>query len=102
MTDPTVEHGDEGDHSQPEASEAVRILRATESERDALIERYGLVGKIEREIAAELAAFRPLADPDGFPEAHRRAMYAIEVLDRNGARPAAIPRVGPLTPVASF
>lgn len=100
--DEGVDGGDEGDDRPPETTEAVRILRATEAERDALIERYGVVGKVEREIADELAAFRPLADPDGFPEAHRRAMYAIEVLDRNGARPAAIPRVGPLTPIASF
>ena len=81
---------------------AMRMLRANEDERDALIERYGLVGQVELEIADELSAFRPLADPEHFAELHRRALYAIEVLDRNGARQATTPRLGPLAAPASL
>jgi hypothetical protein len=80
---------------------AVRMLRAGEAERDAMIERYGLAGKVELEIADELIAFRPLADPEHFAELHRRALYAIEVLDRNGARQVRTPRIGPLAAPAS-
>jgi hypothetical protein len=75
---------------------AMRMLRAGEDERDAMIERYGLAGKVELDIADELIAFRPLADPEHFADLHRRALYAIEVLDRNGARQVRTPRIGPL------
>lgn len=85
-----------------DANSALRMLRAGEDERDALIERYGLEGRVELEIADELAAFRPLADPDHFAELHRRALYSIEVLDRNGARQVTTPRLGPLTGPAAF
>jgi hypothetical protein len=75
---------------------AMRMLRGSDDERDELIERYGLVGRVELEIADELTAFRPLAAPEQFAELHRRALYSIEVLDRNGARQVATPHLGPL------
>ena len=40
--------------------------------------------------------------PDRFPEAHRTVMRAIEVFDRNAARPPSSLRLGVLTPVASL
>ena len=82
--------------------EAVRLLRAKDAERDALIERYGRAGVVEQEMAAQLAVLRPLARPELFPIAYRRAMYAIEVLDRNGARHVTMPRLGPLLPLATL
>jgi hypothetical protein len=81
---------------------AMRMLRAGEAERDELIERYGLAGRVELEIADELSNLRPLADPEHFAEAHRRALYAIEVLDRNGARQVRTPRIGPLAAPAGM
>jgi hypothetical protein len=42
-------------------------------------------------------AVAPLAAPDRFPEAHRLAMHALEVLDRDGFRDPPVPRwLGPL------
>lgn len=80
--------------------DAYRLLRANEGTRDALIERYGIVGAAELDIAAELSDGRVLADADGFPTAFRSALRSIEVLDRNGARQPSLPRLGPLKPLA--
>jgi hypothetical protein len=69
---------------------------------DKILEEFGASGKVEREIVQELSARNPLWMPDRFEEAHRLVMRSLEVLDRNGARSAKMPRLGPLTPVASF
>ena len=69
---------------------------------DAILGEFGAKGKVEQEIISELAAQRPLYMPKSFEEAHRIVMRALEVLDRNGARPAKLPPLGPLQPIAAF
>ncbi len=54
----------------------------------------------ELRITAALSAQSTLAAPDRFPEAHRLAMRALEVLDREGSREAGAPGLGPLKPLA--
>ena len=51
---------------------------------------------------SELSKIRPLWRPDRFEEAHRMAMRSLEVLDRNGARNAKMPNIGPLAPPAQW
>jgi hypothetical protein len=78
--------------------DALRVLRAdNEEERGAILEELGGSGKPEQDIIRELSMVRPLWRPDRFEEAHRLTMRSLEVLDRNGARAAPMPRyVGPL------
>ncbi len=83
--------------------DALRVLRAdTPEEKGRLLEEIGGTGKPEQDIVRELSKIRPLWRPDRFEEAHHLAMRSLEVLDRNGARPAKMPRLGPLTPIAQF
>jgi hypothetical protein len=83
--------------------DALRILRADNPEEAGrFLEEIGARGKVEQEIVAELSKIQPLWRPDRFEEAHRMAMRSIEVLDRNGARNATMPKIGPLAPVAQW
>ena len=83
--------------------DALRVLRAdTPEEKGAILEQIAGRGKPEQDIVKELSKVRPLWRPDRFEEAHRIAMRSLEVLDRNGVRPPKMPRLGPLTPVASY
>ncbi len=83
--------------------DALRVLRAdTAEEKGRLLEEIGGKGKPEQDIVSELSKVKPLWRPDRFEEAHRMAMRSIEVLDRNGARSAKMPRIGPLTPIAQW
>lgn len=83
--------------------DALRVLRARDhEERDRVLEQVAGSGEPERDIVSELAKIRPLWRPDRFEEAHRMAMRSLEVLDRNGARGAKMPRIGPLAPVAGY
>lgn len=83
--------------------DALRILRATTpDEKGALLEKIAGRGQPEQDIVSELAKVRPLWRPDRFEEAHRLAMRSLEVLDRNGARRAKLPRLGPLKPIVSY
>ena len=83
--------------------DSLRVLRAdTDEEKGALLEQIGGKGVVEQEMVTQMAAIRPLQHPDRFEEAHRMVMRAIEVLDRNGQRPAVLPRLGPLRPVATW
>ena len=83
--------------------DSLRVLRAdTDEEKGALLEQIGGKGVVEQEMVAQMAAVRPLHHPNRFEEAHRMVMRAIEVLDRNGQRPANVRRLGPLTPVAKW
>lgn len=80
--------------------DALRVLRAdTPEEKALLLENIGGPGKAEQDIVDELSKMKPLWRPDRFEEAHRLAMRSIEVLERNGARNAALNRLGPLRPV---
>lgn len=83
--------------------DALRILRAaTPEEKGALLEQIAGRGQPEQDILKELSKLRPLWRPDRFEEAHHLAMRSLEVLDRNGARKAKLPRLGPLKPLASY
>ena len=83
--------------------DALRVLRAdTDEQKGKLLEEIGGSGKPEQDIVSQLSKVRPLWRPDRFEEAHRLAMRSLEVLDRNGARPAKMPRIGPLAPVAQW
>ncbi len=84
--------------------DALRVLRAdTPEQKGALLEEIAGPGKPEQDIVSQLSKPRPLYRPDRFQEAHRLAMRSLEVLDRNGNRPAKMPRkVGPLRPVARY
>lgn len=68
----------------------------------AILDQFGAKGPVEADIIRELAARRPLYLPGRFEEAHRIAMRSLEVLDRNGARSAKLPPMGPVQPVAAF
>lgn len=83
--------------------DALRVLRAdTDDDKSRLLEEIGGRGKPEQDIVSELSKPRPLWRPDRFEEAHRLMMRSLEVLDRNGARPAKMPRLGPLSPIAQW
>ena len=82
---------------------AFQLLRKSDpAAADEVLDDIGAAGKVERQIVLELGALRPLGHPDRFPEAHRIAMRALEVLDRNGARAPEVRVAGPLRPVAQF
>ena len=83
--------------------DALRVLRAdSDEQKGALLEQIAGTGKVEQNIVSELSKVRPLWRPDRFEEAHRMAMRSLEVLDRNGARAARMPNIGPLKPVAAY
>lgn len=83
--------------------DALRVVRAvTPEEKGALLEKIAGRGQVEQDIVREISKIKPLWRPDRFEEAHRMAMRSLEVLDRNGARKAKLPRLGPLKPLASY
>jgi hypothetical protein len=83
--------------------DALRVLRAeTPEEKGRLLEEIGGHGKVEQDIVSQLSKVRPLWRPDQFEQSHRLVMRSLEVLDRNGARPAKLPPLGFLQPVASY
>jgi len=86
-----------------ERLDTVKLLRADDdAHADAILEQFGARGKVESEMLDQLATRAPLRHPDRFEEAHRTAVRALEVFDRNGARAPSSLRAGVLTPVASF
>jgi hypothetical protein len=102
--DAAREHGEHGiDDLLLDRIDAFRVLRAdTPEEKGAILEHLAGPGKPEQDIVNELSKVRPLWRPDRFEEAHRMAMRSLEVLDRNGVRSPKMPKLGPLTPVASY
>ncbi len=83
--------------------DALRVLRAdTPEERGALLERIAGEGQAEQDIVRELSKLKPLWRPDRFEEAHRWVMRSLEVMDRNGARGAKLPPMGPLKVIAGY
>jgi hypothetical protein len=83
--------------------ETLALLRADDdAERGRVLEEMGARGRADTDIVRQLAtARRALAIPDRFPEAHRIFMRGLEVLERNGDKPAPMPkRAGPLKPIA--
>lgn len=92
-----------GDEFWLDRIDALRVVRAdTPKERSRLLEEIGGSGQPEQDIVRELSKVRPLWLPDRFEEAHRMVMRALEVLDRNGARPATVRHLGPLNPIAQW
>lgn len=73
-----------------------------ESAIDQILGEFGARGKVELDIVRELSARKPLWVPDRFEEAHHLVIRSLEVLDRNGGRATKMPKLGPLTPIASF
>ncbi len=84
--------------------ERFRLLYdSDEAATDEMLAQLGGQGKVEGEMVRQLAATRPLANPERVADAHAVAMRALEVLARNGSRPPSrLRRLGPLTPVAQF
>jgi hypothetical protein len=82
--------------------ETVKLLRADDdAHADAILEQFGAKGRVESDMLDQLAVRPPLAHPDRFEEAHHTAMRALEVFDRNGARPPSSLHAGALTPLAA-
>lgn len=82
--------------------DTLRLLREDDPQRaDVMLEQFGAAGRVESEMLGELGQRRPLRIPERFPEAHRTAMRAIEVFDRNAGRPPSSLRAGPFVRVAS-
>ncbi len=83
---------------------ALRSLSSADDESGttAVLDEFGAKGKVEQDIVQELSALKPLWMPHRFQTAHYLVMRSLEVLDRNGARPAKIPKMGPLTPIAAW
>ena len=86
-----------------ERLDTLKLIRTDDEQRaDAILEQFGARGRVESEMLDQLAARAPLRYPDRFEEAHRTVMRALEVFDRNAARPPSNLHVGPLEPVASY
>lgn len=84
--------------------ERTRRLLAGDAEEaaEAALARFSDREGIEARIAAELAASDPLAAPDRFAGAHRLALRALEVLDREGSRDPRVPNLGPLSVIVEY
>ena len=68
--------------------ESLQMLRGgDDAATEAMLEAFGSSGKIEDQMLKELSSEYPLLHTNRFDEAHRRAMRALEVFDRNGPRP---------------
>jgi hypothetical protein len=86
-----------------ERLDTLKLLRAEDDQHaDTILEQFGAKGKVESDMLDQLAVRAPLRYPDRFEEAHRTAVRALEVFDRNGARPPSSLKAGPLKPAASF
>ena len=72
-----------------ERLESLQLLRGggDESSTNQLLEAFGSSGLIEDQMLKELSSKEPLRHTERFDEAHRQAMRALEVFDRNGSRP---------------
>src|SRR6202142_1343168 len=83
--------------------ETLKLIRTDDDQRaDAILEQFGAKGKVESEMLDQLSVRAPLAYPDRFEEAHRTVMRALEIFDRNAARPPSNLKAGPFEPVAAY
>lgn len=79
------------------------LTHSPEEAAEAALERFAGESEDEARIARDLATTGPLAVPGRFLEAHRLAVRALEVLDRDGARNVRVSRwFGPLRPLATL
>ena len=69
----------------------VQIVDEGDDEVAKFLDTLDLHGPQEREMLEELARETPLAKPDEFLAAHRRAVASLETLGRHGYRSAVIP-----------
>ena len=82
--------------------EATRRL-LTGSPADAAERALGRIGgasEADARLASDLALSAPLAAPGRFEEAHRLAMHAVELLDRDGFRDPPVVAIAPLQGIA--
>jgi hypothetical protein len=81
--------------------DSLKFFRAhDEAQADQILEQFGAQGVVEQDMLDQLSSRAPLAHPDRFSEAHRTAVRAVEVFDRNAARrPSTLP-AGPLGALA--
>lgn len=94
---------EEHDEGVLDGIDALRVLRAdTPEAKTELLQQIAGSGKAEQDIVSELSKVAPLWKPAEFEPAHRMVMRSLEVLDRNGARAAKMPPIGPLKPIAQF
>jgi hypothetical protein len=103
---PATESGEHGERfvldQLADRLDTLRVLREDDPQRaDVMLEQFGAAGRVESQMLRQLGQRAPLQIPDRFPEAHRTVMRAVEVFDRNAARPPSSLRAGFLTPVAS-
>jgi hypothetical protein len=83
--------------------ETLKLIRTDDEQRaDAILEQFGAKGKVESEMLDQLSARAPLQYPDRFEEAHRTVMRALEIFDRNAARPPSNLQAGLLEPIAAY
>jgi hypothetical protein len=83
--------------------DTLKLFTTNDDQRaGAILEQFGAKGKVESEMLDQLGVRAPLQYPDRFEEAHRTTMRALEVFDRNAARPPSNLKVGPLEPAAGF
>ena len=82
---------------------AFQAFRKTDSAAaDDILNSLGASDDVDRDIILELSSKRPLGHPDRFEEAHSMAVRSLEVLDRNGPRPAQVRGLWILNPIAGF
>jgi hypothetical protein len=82
---------------------AFQVFRKSdERAADAILEDLGAHGEVDRDIILEISSPKPLGHPERFWDAHRLAVRALEVLDRNGGRGVRVRGLGPLGPIAAF
>lgn len=70
----------------------LQVVDEDDDQVASFLDTLDLRGPQEREMLGELARKVPLARPDDFPAAHRRAVSALETLGRHGYRSAVVPR----------
>ena len=85
-----------------ERLDTLKLLRADNDDAaNDVLEQFGARGKVEVDMLEELGAWAPLRYPDRFEQAHRTAMRALEVFDRNAGRAPSSLKAGVLTPIAA-
>ncbi len=66
--------------------ERLELLAGDDEAISSYLEQIEVTGPREREMLGELARTSTLADPEGFPVAHRRVVASLETLGRQGTR----------------
>jgi hypothetical protein len=83
--------------------ERLRLLGGDDAAVSSFLDGLDVRGPREREMLAELARTRTLANPDGFLEAHGHAVEALESLARHGYHGSNVGRrLGPAGVVVRF